>query len=70
MLVGLHVATNFEMYRVDKTLKKHYWGGGGGGNCLPALPPSPPPPSATPNGWQCQGSRYNDMAGNLARDAN
>ena len=40
MLVGLHVATNFEMYRQnsEKALL-------GGGNCPP--PPCPPPPPAT-----------------------
>ena len=42
MLVGLHIPTNFQMYRqifkcTDKTPKKHYWGGGG------QLPPPPPP---------------------------
>ena len=41
MLVGLHVPTNFQMYRQiskcsDKTPKRHYWGGGG------QLPPPPP----------------------------
>ena len=37
MLIGLHVATNFEMYRQnsEKALL-----GGGGGNCPPALPPA------------------------------
>ena len=40
MLVGLHGATNFEMYRQnsEKALL-----GEGGGNCPPAPPPSPPP---------------------------
>ena len=45
MLVGLHVPTNFPMYRqiskcTDKSPKRHYWGGGQ----LPPLPPPPPPP--------------------------
>ena len=38
MLVGLHVATNFEMYRQNS--EKALWGGGGG-DCLPALPLPP-----------------------------
>ena len=43
MHVGLHVPTNFPMYRqiskcTDKSPKRHYWGGGG------QLPPCPPPP--------------------------
>ena len=47
MLVGLHVPTNFPMYRqiskcTDKSPKRHYWGGGGG-NC-------PPPPCGYANG--------------------
>ena len=46
MLVGLHVPTNFPMYRqiskcTDKSPKRHYWGGGG------QLPPPPAPPLAT-----------------------
>ena len=50
MLVGLHVPTNFQMYRqifkcTDKTPKKHYGGGGAVG-----LPPAPPPPSGYANG--------------------
>ena len=40
MLVGLHVATNFEMYRQNS--KKSIMGGGGGIASLP--PPTPPPP--------------------------
>ena len=36
MLVGLHVPTNFQMYRQNP--KKHCWGGGG--------QPAPPPPPA------------------------
>ena len=41
MLVGLHVPTNFSMYRqiskcTDKSPKTHYWGGG-------IAPPAPPP---------------------------
>ena len=36
MLVGLHVATNFEMYRQNS--EKALLGGGGGGKC-------PPPPA-------------------------
>ena len=39
MLVGLHVATNFEMCRQNS--EKHYGGGGGG------IAPLPPPPPAT-----------------------
>ena len=38
MLVGLHVATNFEMYRQNS--EKALWGGGGG-EIAPL--PSPPP---------------------------
>ena len=43
MLVGLHVPTNFPMYRqifkcTDKSPKRHYWG---------AIAPPPPPPLAT-----------------------
>ena len=38
MLVGLHVPTNFQMYRQHS--EKALWGGGGD-NC----PPPPPPPS-------------------------
>ena len=50
MLVGLHVPTNFQMYRqifkcTDKTPKKHYWGGGGGAV-------APPPPSGYANDGQ------------------
>ena len=37
MLVGLHVATNFEMYRQNS--EKALWGGGG----IAPLPPPPPP---------------------------
>ena len=37
----------------DKTLKKHYCGGGGG-------------LSGYANGWQCQGSRYNDLGNRAA----
>ena len=51
MLVGLHRATNFEMYRQnsEKALL------GGGGNCpLPPPPPPPPPPPRYANGWQCK----------------
>ena len=48
MFVGLHVATNFEMYRQNS--EKALLGGGGGGNC-------PPAPPGYANGWQCQGSR-------------
>ena len=50
MLVGLHVATNLEMYQQnsEKALL------GGGGDC----PCPPPPPPGYANGWQCQGSRY------------
>ena len=40
MLVGLHVATNFEMYRQNSE-KALLAGGGGGG--LPPCPPPPPP---------------------------
>ena len=36
MFVGLHVATNFQMYRQNS--EKALWGGGG-------LPPAPPPPA-------------------------
>ena len=36
MLVGIHVPTNFQMYRQNS--EKALWGGGG------QLPPSPPPP--------------------------
>ena len=42
MLVGLHVATNFQMYR--QNWKSIMGGGGGGGG---GLPPCPPPPPAT-----------------------
>ena len=64
MLVGLHVATNFEMYRQnsEKALL------GGGGNRPPALPPPPPPGYA--NGWQCQGSRYMNWPEIAKRAAN
>ena len=45
MFVGLHVPTNFPMYRqiskcTDKSPKRHYWGG----NC-------PPPPLPSPSGY-------------------
>ena len=53
MLVGLHVATNFQMYRQNS--EKALLGGGG-------LTPASP---GYTNGWQCQGSQYNDLAGNL-----
>ena len=43
MLVGLHVPTNFQMYRQNS--EKHYGGGGGGGNCSLG----PPPPSGYAN---------------------
>ena len=49
MLVGLHVPTNVQMYRQNS--EKALLGGGGG-------------LSGYANGWQCQGSRYNDL-GNL-----
>ena len=39
MVVDLHVATNFEMYRQNS--EEALWGGGGG-NCPPAPPPPPP----------------------------
>ena len=39
MLVGLHVPTNFQMYRQNS--QKALLGGGGQ---LPSLPPPPPPP--------------------------
>ena len=42
MLVGLHVPTNFEMYRQNS--EKALLGGGGE---LPPCPPPPPPPPAT-----------------------
>ena len=61
MLVGLHVATNFEMYSTK------LWKSIMGGNCPPALPPPPPPGYA--NGWQCQGSRYMILPGICARSA-
>ena len=38
MLVGLHVATNFEMYRQNS--EKALWGGE-----IAPLPPPPPPPA-------------------------
>ena len=53
MLVGLHVATNFEMYRQNSE------------KALLAPSPLSPPPPGYANGWQCQGSRYNALAGNL-----
>ena len=40
MLVGLHVPTNFQMYRQNS--EKALWGGGGG-----SCPPPPAPPLAT-----------------------
>ena len=59
MLVGLHVPTNFSMYRqiskcTDKSPKRHYWGA-----IAPPPPCPPPPPLATlmiilinsPTGW-------------------
>ena len=65
MLVGLHVATNFEMYRQnsEKALL------GGGGELPPCPPPPPPPPPGYANGWQCQGSRYMIWPGICARSA-
>ena len=56
MLVGLHVATNFEVYRQNS--EKALWGGGGG---------IAPLPSGYANGWQCQGSRYMIWPGICAR---
>ena len=44
MLVGLHVPTNFQMYR--QTPKKYYWGGGGHS-------PLPPPPSGYASAFGC-----------------
>ena len=41
MLVGLHVPTNFQMYR--QNLREGIIGGGG------AVPPPPPPPSGYAN---------------------
>ena len=60
MLVGLHAATNFQMYRQNS--EKSIIGGGG------APAPAPPPPGYA-NGWQCQGSRYMIWPGICARSA-
>ena len=60
MLVGLHVATNFQMYR--KNSEKALWGGGG--DCS-----LPPPPPRYANGWQCQGIPYIIWPGSCARSA-
>ena len=55
MLVGLHVPTNFQMYRQNS--EKALLGGGGGGGL-----------SGYANGWQCQGSRYDDFARGKFKD--
>ena len=60
MLVGLHVATNFEMYRHNS--EKALSGGGG-------IAPLPSPLPGYANGWQCQGSRYMIWPGICARSA-
>ena len=55
MLVGLHVATNFQMYRQNS---EKLLGALLGGGVVPLPAPPPPPPPDYANGWQCQGSRY------------
>ena len=48
MLVGLHVPTNFQMYRQNS--EKALLGGGGG--------PAPPPPSGYANGAEMVENMY------------
>ena len=59
MLVGLHVATNFQIYRQNS--EKALWGGGGGVAPLP--PPPPPHRRLRYNGWQCQGKCQGNARG-------